>query len=689
MAAEKQLDHDAVPIRFSALPRAVPDAQAASRPASPLLASAWVGAILRFWETAAIDVAQPLYLFDPAPGDGQLAWLVLHALRQALAATGSQLQPCYVACGDQIDTLDLLSRHPQLASYVDEGRFDTALMRHGTGKALTLRCRQLSMLRTANPVVLLAHHWFSSLPCELHAADQGRMMEGMVTLNAASGALDYAWQALADTAHGDLLADCAAQAPGVAWLIPGAACGLLDDFCSLAGGRYLLLSEDHGCHTPQQLRLGMVALPPAWDPLRAAQPVNHYALSSHQRQQGAWTWNHQLDDDGVVLHAACKLGDDTLSRGQLDAILAPLATLQPGQATQLLAMASTERGADASGLLCLLQLSGHDTAVLAAGMPALLEQAHLLGAGARGAWRTALHHTWNNYLAPVIDAGFHCQLGILAARLGDWGLAKHCFSVQLLIYGDSAAALYNLACCEVATGGAPSAMRLLERALALDADDECCRELWQQVTVQQQRHAAMAWYHADIAGDDQLTLEPLGASHAAALLHQYRDHQIGILTRLPALHTLDDAKAWIAQESAADGRYCCAVMHAGHGFIGVVSMQRGGDGGYFYFWIGSDFQDQGWGRKAANLLFTLAAKNGIADLFTSVYQDNTRSRRTLDRLGFRDTGLRAAAPDDDLLFLHLPLRSGSADIDDGLRRLCAAIGSPFVFLTEQEVEQTQ
>lgn len=669
--------------RFSELPLFAASGQARDALACPLLAHAWSAAIVRFWETGlaagSIDPAKPLYLLDPAPGQGRLAWLLLGALRQRLAVAGPDIQPCYVACSGNADQLDYLATHPYFREYTEAGWFDTACWDAGK---LDLRARRITLLRTDNPVVVPGLEWLQTLPSELAGVHRGRPMEGRAALTAPQEPehayrLDYQWQPLDETDPllQPLWAHYLPRFAEVPVLWPAAACKALDALARLSSGRYLLLAADAGICSDRELRLGALMPPAEWRPGQAPLPVNYHALSLYQRQHGACTWDRKLRDDGAVMHAALRDDSCAMTESAFGAIIACLEHAHPDDGKLLVP-------ADAApATLTLLRLSHYDPRVLQAGIESMLEQAPALNDTARKEWQSALARTWSNYLPCAAPDPFYHETGLLAAQLGHWGLAKECFRLGLALYGDDATDLHHLALCEAATGAVDEALSLVSRALEVEPDNPHCRALHARLAERLQRRQAARWYHPDAARNGELTLEPLGAEHAESLLHQYRDPQIGEMTALAELNTPDEARDWIAEQAGEAGRITCAVMHAHWGFVGVASMRCAADAGYFYFWTGTDFQGRGFGQQAAALLFEQAARNGIVHLFTSAYADNGRSRKALGQLGFAELNLRAQAPDDGLIFYYLRPRTPAAPAKPTalIRELCHAIGSPIVF----------
>jgi len=200
--------------------------------------------------------------------------------------------------------------------------------------------------------------------------------------------------------------------------------------------------------------------------------------------------------------------------------------------------------------------------------------------------------------------------------------------------------------------------RALERLSGQADADDFAMLLHTEFAARAGHWQTLDWYHATCARDGDLALEPLGTEHTDAFFEQYRDPQIGILTGLPDFESPDAVRAWIISRGNDAGRASYAVMHAHTGFVGVVSLHACEGSGYFYFWIGCDYQGHGYGRRAGRLLQLQAAASSVPYLFTSVYMDNQRSMDALESLGFRRMNTRAKPPDDELIFLVCELSDG-------------------------------
>lgn len=658
--------------------------------AAPALARAWAGAILTYWraglEHGAIDPALPLYLIDLAPGHGQLAWMMLACLRDGLADAGLALHPCYLlnskagaAAGPHL--------HPYFSADLAHGRIDSVSLDADSGQ-LRLAHRGEVLEQTGNLLVILSQAYFQQLPSELFAVHYGDVLAGRAE-SGEEGALVYDWVPLAidggrhqlSGAASLLLRHYVARCASAALALPLAACAVLDALDWLSAGRSLLLAVEQGCCDDQAVRLGALTPPATWRAGDAAPALNLHAIGLHRQDRGAWTWHQQIDEGGLVLYASCTDAAKMIDERTASAIIAAVAHAHPDDQRKLIAMLDhPDAQCDAAGLLAVLRLCGYNPQVLRAGVRTLIERPPALAEQARRSWRNALSAAWRHYL-PGLEVDEFCQsAGLLAAQMGDWGQAKVCFATGLALYGDNATGLYLLACCEAASGAAATAEGLIERALALDAAHPPSIAFAADLAGRRQRRDSNRYFSPHVASADGLCLEPLGLEHVDSMLYQLRDEQIGILTRLPAMHTVEQVRTWIADEQQNNARAGFAVVHERWGLVGSVSAHCHLSAAYFHFWIGTDFQDAGFGQSAATLLFDMLARRGVAQLFTSAYRDNLRSLHALERLGFVWLAIRAREPEQDLIFLCRPGR----DEDIGhaatrLRTLCTAIASPFRF----------
>jgi len=233
-----------------------------------------------------------------------------------------------------------------------------------------------------------------------------------------------------------------------------------------------------------------------------------------------------------------------------------------------------------------------------------------------------------------------------------------------------------LAWCESRTGGSREALPKLLHALALAPDYEAARRLQAELSEKLQRWQQLPTFRPGLAADGPLRIEPLGPEHAADLRFQFRDEQIGVMTRLPAIESLEQAQAWIANETSDAGRHAYAVVHEQWGFVGIVAAHCAQQAAYFYFWTGSDYQGRGFGQSAAKLLFAQLRAADLNEIYTSAEQINLCSRHVLHKLGFIRMNIKPAPPDDTQEFYYSGGEINNDKIVGGLLALCSEISNP-------------
>ncbi len=153
---------------------------------------------------------------------------------------------------------------------------------------------------------------------------------------------------------------------------------------------------------------------------------------------------------------------------------------------------------------------------------------------------------------------------------------------------------------------------------------------------------------------DELILEPLGHHHARSYLWQYLGSNISELCCLPNYSSQEDWHDWLAEETRRPGKTTFAVLHASYGFIGVVSLYQYQGSGFFYYWIGPDFQGRGYGPKSVRMLLQHAAVTaGLDCCFAQVFRHNQPSIKALESLGFQRLVFEALPPYGNEYYYYL------------------------------------
>lgn len=217
-----------------------------------------------------------------------------------------------------------------------------------------------------------------------------------------------------------------------------------------------------------------------------------------------------------------------------------------------------------------------------------------------------------------------------------------------------------------------------------DAETRCRRRLFMHP-----RDRATASMHAQLQAwrgflearampieGDGMRLEPLGHHHCTDFAWQYWDPDIARLCCLPSFG--DDAAwhRWLDECWGYGDQHLYAVIHREWGFVGSVSLTLHGDLGFFYYWIGRDFQGHGLGPAAVRLLLADAfAHRGMRTCYAKVFEDNAPSRRALARMGFEALDFRPAPPQDDEMLYRLGPPQARWHSVEALRGLFERMGS--------------
>lgn len=293
--------------------------------------------------------------------------------------------------------------------------------------------------------------------------------------------------------------------------------------------------------------------------------------------------------------------------------------------------------------------SGFPAGFLAHSLPGLLKHAPALVPAQRFACLRALRTLWREQGEGLPHAALRDLLA-LTAHWRDWPLAD-AVGVRLCSAGAQGTqdTLHLIDACR-ALGKADAALALCAFLRLGDPGNARHEDLHADLLSWRDWRLGFASVH-DRDGAAGLALEPLAHHHARDFAWQYADPAIARLCCLPAFVDELDWHYWLADVRRAGGRLPYAVLHREWGFIGCVSLALHGDVGFFYYWLGRDFQGRGHGPRAGELLLTLARQaHGLRCCYAKVYDHNLRSRRGLEKMGFADLGMRGAGEDCNQLF---------------------------------------
>lgn len=168
----------------------------------------------------------------------------------------------------------------------------------------------------------------------------------------------------------------------------------------------------------------------------------------------------------------------------------------------------------------------------------------------------------------------------------------------------------------------------------------------------QQLFLKMPYQQKDL-NSNELSLTPLSLNHLADFAWQYADTSIAERCNLPKFTSSQQWMAWMQLCQQDKHRHLFAVMHAEYGFIGSVSLQTFNDVGFFYYWIGTDFQGKGLGPRAVEILLTLAKKyHGLTSCYAKIFDYNKPSHVAINKLTFTRLPFTAKAPSESEVFYY-------------------------------------
>jgi RimJ/RimL family protein N-acetyltransferase len=680
-------------LRDAAAPLLRPPDAAIAALASPAMARAWAEALVMHWSRVerlgGIDLSQPLYVIDLAPGDGGLALGVLDGLRDEMHARGMVGWPVrYLLCplaathGTDVDPM----AQARLREHADRGWLQQASWQPRTGHPLLLGTSRFPLFGARNPVAALAAGSLSCLPADLYAVHFGALFEACISSEESSSggdaevALQCDWRPVApdapEPAVAKLLEHYRHAFNSVPLLLSEPLLALADALGDFSAGRYLLLAADRGVATNDQVRRHAMALPAQALAGELELPVNFHALAMHQQGHGARTADVQRDEMDVVLHVACsedRVGLDDASWRSL------LACADRGHPSQRWWWSREEQPAESlDDVNFMLHGSSHDPWVLARLLQdgnALTRWASEAGDTALSEARTNLRMAWANLEANRWGPAQRLAYATLQAQLRNWPALR-----EALEGAGAPDAHFDLlrARLELATGRTAAASASLRQRMRQGEATEEAKRLYRLVRLRLRRWRHSRWHLEGSPAHGELSFELLDNLHIDDWLHQYRDPHIARLTGLPALRTPTEAEAYL-REVAEVGGAEYAIVHAQLGLIGCAGVRGTGDAAHIHYWIGNDHQGQGWGTSAVRLFVQLLTRQGVAHLFTSIHRHNLRSCRVLESAGFLPLP-GDLQTDADFTFVHAPLVQGmplpAAALRARLAAVCELIGEP-------------
>jgi len=139
----------------------------------------------------------------------------------------------------------------------------------------------------------------------------------------------------------------------------------------------------------------------------------------------------------------------------------------------------------------------------------------------------------------------------------------------------------------------------------------------------------------------EVTLEHIGPRHAERVQRLASHPEIVSNTTLPEPYPENGAEQWIEYllpRRKAGEEYAFAVINAEGGLVGVTGLDHvTGDTAELGYWVGRPYWNEGYATAAVRRTLRFAfEKLGLESVFARPLQENTPSRRVLEKIGFEE-----------------------------------------------------
>lgn len=283
----------------------------------------------------------------------------------------------------------------------------------------------------------------------------------------------------------------------------------------------------------------------------------------------------------------------------------------------------------------------------------LVAQAAVLPSVHRYGWQSGLRRLWARH-AWGMSPSAQQQLLTLACRWDDWPLVVRIADTLAERGALSADTTCMLAHAHWHMGEDRRALRLLRPVLVGQPRNTAAYGLYLSIEEWCRYRDCFPFGSEYSVDDGELRLEPLGEHHLRDFAWQYHDPAIARLCCLPDFGSDQAWLDWLRQSYGYGDQVLFAVLHREWGFVGSVSLILHRGVGFFYYWIGSEFQGNGLGPRAVSRLLALGREQyGMRVCYANAFAENYPSRRGLGKLGFEMLTVRALPPDAQERFYRL------------------------------------
>lgn len=636
---------------------------------SPSVANQLSGLIVNHWYAclAANEIRPdaPLDILDFSPGSGRSTLLMTRALQRKVSNEGGFRWRYLPVLSDRQD-IEKLQSLDAMRALIAEDKVVPLICSGSVKETFFVFLKDGKRWHCANPVVTLLHDSIARLHHRLLAVHYGKLMEYKEDINSSyesdsDGAentdvsdcsSDQRKWVVADVRRldhdlPDLLANYLAKFNSTPVPYPQGALELVDLISKHCRQGCLMITAAPGIISETEMRLASFADLTKTFHNHQPMPVNFHLLAHKLKKNEAVTDCISLQKDQVIQIALFRHSGASARLGAL------VRDVEPGMFGHSSALSQAMQGVNGDSAfehrLTLLKLAAFDPGVLAAIHGPNFAKASKHPSFNHEGWRQALDQVWANYLPDPQSKRFHERIAMMAMHCGHWCLARRALQSGLQRDGANATDLAQLAWCDARTGRLRKAADTVSAALALDPASVLAQEVMQRIE-QRLGEWQGVWRQPIEHAELPIVLEPLDASHAEAMLYQYRDPQIAIMTGLPAMTTLESMQQWIDEQLREGSWAHFAIMHRDLGFVGYINLAISDHAAFFCFWTGVDFQGRGLATQAGKLVCDYARNFGVPVVLTSAYTDNQRSITALKRIGFTEIPIRALPPDHERIF---------------------------------------
>jgi RimJ/RimL family protein N-acetyltransferase len=667
---------------------------------SPNLALAYAQTIAHAWRQGVQQKVEknnePFYILELEASDGRFADLLLRELTAQLTAKEwHNFKPRYLLSDSREKRISNCWQHPRLRQWIEQGVIEPLQFDARTNCYVELKSRGLVLGKNSvsNPLFIIANGVFSSMRQSYYSIHYGRCFQALLNEEKqqlqASDDFEYQWQPVDNlTGQDALLPKYLERFDSAHVLLPQQMLTALKNVKEIANDDCFVLMTDRGFHSETDLR--EQSLPYMADCARYFLPINGHAVNWHAQAEGGQVINIQCAKDSS-LHSIIHYPKDQLigepskekNTHELDqeSVRTWFASCNDLTTRRMFELShSANEVINLDQLYALLQLANFDHRILFTHLSCVFGALESINPQQRITWRDTLSKVWQRYYVFNEDADVLLDVALLAMRLGAWSTAKEVLTYIANDYPDHVEAHYYLSACQLHLGNLNLADRSIQQALQLAPNNEKLIGLKAHTAECRAICEVDACFNELLNQDNELSLQPLTGHYTEEFLYQYRDPTIAVMTSLPAFNSVDDFEEWRVKQIEKETKGIYAVVHKDLGFVGVVSLHRDQDSAFFYFWIGADYQGQGFGKRAAQLLFRMAAHTlGVQKFYTCAFEDNTRSISALTELGFEKLPFKAKEPDDDYAFFTTS-REPLEGQYSSLSKLLAGIESPIELL---------